>query len=47
MLLSKATEIDGMDAQSNYLFFLIIDHVMEVFAVFIKWIKEVYFEPLF
>lgn len=44
MLPSKATEIDGMDAQSN--FFLIIDHVMEVFAVFIKWIKEVSFEPL-
>lgn len=47
MFLSKATEIDGMDAQSNYLFFLIVDHVMEIFAVFIKWIKKFLLSPLF
>lgn len=47
MLLSKATEIDGMDAQCNYLFFLIVDHVMEIFAVFIKWIKKFLLSPLF
>lgn len=36
MFLSKATEIDGMDAQRNYLF-----------AMFIKWIKKFLLSPLF
>lgn len=28
-------------------FFLIVDHVMEIFAMFIKWIKKFLLSPLF